>query len=121
MGVGTVISSIVALVLSLAVVLGLAWVAIYGLRKWQDRSLGAREAGATNDRSLRFVRALPLGQRERVVLIEVGAETMLLGIGSGGVTLLSRWDAGGAAVDVAPSVARPPTVTPPGSTQGRSW
>ena len=46
MGVGTVVSSIVALVLSLALVLGLAWVAIYGLRKWQDRSLGAREAGA---------------------------------------------------------------------------
>ena len=121
MGVGTVISSIVALVLSLALVLGLAWVAIYGLRKWQDRSLGAREAGAANDRSLRFIRALPLGQRERVVLIEVGAETMLLGIGAGGVTLLSRWDAGGALVDVAPPAVRAPTVTPSGQGSGPTW
>ncbi len=118
MGVGAVVSSIVALVLSLALVLGLAWVAIYGLRKWQDRSLGAREAGAGNGRPLRFVRALPLGQRERVVLIEVGAETMLLGIGAGGVTLLSRWDAGGAAVEIAPPAARAPNSTP---RPGPSW
>ncbi|WP_375402163.1 flagellar biosynthetic protein FliO [uncultured Sphingomonas sp.] len=121
MGVGTVVSSIVALVLSLALVLGLAWAAIFALRKWQDRSLGAHEAGAANDRTLRFIRALPLGQRERVVLIEVGAETMLLGIGAGGVTLLSRWDASGAAVDIALPVARAPTVPPPGQSGGPSW
>jgi flagellar protein FliO/FliZ len=114
MGLGTLLSSIVALVFSLALVLGLAWGAIYLLRKWQDRSLGAREAGVANDRPLRFVRALPLGQRERVVLIEVGEETMLLGIGAGGVTLLSRWDAAGGSVAVSPAAAAPARPAPIG-------
>ena len=117
MGAGTILSSIFALVLSLALVLGLAWGAIFLLRKWQDRALGAREGAATNDRPLRFVRALPLGQRERVVLIEVGEETMLLGIGASGVTLLSRWDAVGAAVPVPPAQPTPP-LPPAGA---RNW
>lgn len=110
MGFGTLLSSVAALVFSLALVLGLAWGAIFLLRKWQDRTLGARETERANDKPLRFVRALPLGQRERVVLIEVGEETMLLGIGAGGVTLLSRWDAAGAAVVMPPAApsARPP-------------
>jgi flagellar protein FliO/FliZ len=112
MGVGTVVSSVLALILSLALVLGLAWGAIFLLRRWQDRALGAREAGTSHDRPLRFVRALPLGQRERVVLIEVGDETMLLGIGAGGVTLLSRWDAAGAAVRIPPAAPPQPSVAP---------
>lgn len=116
MGVGALIWSVLALILSLALVLGLAWGAIFLLRRWQDRALGAREAGNGHDRPLRFVRALPLGQRERVVLIEVGEETMLLGIGAGGVTLLSRWDAAGAAVPVPPAAPLPPPVVP-----GRPW
>jgi flagellar protein FliO/FliZ len=115
MGVGTVVSSIVALVLSLGLVLGLAWGSIYLLRRWQDRSMGGREAGSGNDRPLRFVRALPLGPRERVVLIEVGEELMLLGIGAGGVTLLQRWDEAGAPLPAAamPAPAAPATPVKP--------
>ncbi|SOB86449.1 flagellar protein FliO/FliZ [Sphingomonas guangdongensis] len=114
MGFGTLLSSLAALVFSLALVLGLAWGAIFLLRKWQDRSLGPRDAERANDRPLRFIRALPLGQRERVVLIEVGEETMLLGIGAGGVTLLSRWDAGGAVTAVPAPAPAPPRPAPLG-------
>ncbi|MGK6325158.1 flagellar biosynthetic protein FliO [Sphingomonas sp. DT-51] len=91
MGLGTVVSSVVALVLSLGMVLALAWGSIYLLRRWQERSLGSRAAGVSGERALRFVRALPLGPRERIVMVEVGGETLLLGIGAGGVTLLKEW------------------------------
>ncbi len=99
----TVLSSLFALVLSMAFVIALAWGTIWLLRKWQDRQLEGSPSADTPSRSLRFVRALPLGQRERVVLIEVGDETMLLGIGSGPITLLSRWDASGRVIADAPA------------------
>lgn len=117
MGLGDVISSIFALLLSLVVVLGLAWGSIYLLRRWQDRSLGAREVGAANDRSIRFIRALPLGPRERVVLIEVGEETMLLGVGAGGINVLRQWDAQGTALAPAATAA---AATPPVPLPGRA-
>lgn len=92
MGIGTVFSSLLAIALSMALVIGLAWGTIWLLRKWQDKTMGVDPDGNSGDRSLRFLRALPLGQRERVVLIEVGDETMLLGVGTGAITMLSRWD-----------------------------
>jgi len=94
MGIGTVISSILAVVLSLGIVLALAWGTIYLLRQWQDRT-GAGSAAGGPDRSLRFVRALPLGPRERLVMIETDGELMLLGVTAGGVTVLTRWDSEG--------------------------
>ena len=92
MGIGTVLSSLLAIMLSMALVIGLAWGTIWLLKKWQDKTTGGAIEGDSGDRSLRFLRALPLGQRERVVLIEVGDETMLLGVGTGAITMLSRWD-----------------------------
>ena len=92
MGIGTVFSSLLAIALSMVLVIALAWATIWVLRKWQDRTMGVDQEGNPADRSLRFIRALPLGQRERVVLIEVGDETMLLGVGTGAITMLSRWD-----------------------------
>jgi len=95
MSFSTILSSLFALVLSMAIVIGLAWGTIWLLRKWQDRGLDSGASQGSTSRSLRFLRALPLGPRERVVLIEVGDETLLLGIGNGPITLLSRWDAEG--------------------------
>ncbi len=91
MGIGAVLSSILAVVIALAFVLGLAWGVIWLLKKVQDRQLGVSE-DAGDDRAIRFLRSMPLGQRERVALIEVGGETMLLGVTGGSITLLARWD-----------------------------
>jgi flagellar protein FliO/FliZ len=90
MGFGTFLSSILALVLALAFVLGLAWGVIWLLRKWQDQQSGGVGEGV-NDRPIRFLRSLPLGQRERVTLIEARGETMLIGVCAGSITLLARW------------------------------
>ncbi len=89
-----VLSSILAVVVALALVLGLAWAVLWGLRKLQERQLRGAD-GDIDDRPLRFLRALPVGQRERVVLIEAGDETMLLGVTGGGISLIARWPRGG--------------------------
>jgi flagellar protein FliO/FliZ len=88
----TVFSSILAIVLALGFVLALAWGTIFLLKKWQDRQMGETDADGA-DWSIRFVRAMPLGQRERVALIEVRGETMLIGITAGSMSVLSRWGA----------------------------
>lgn len=93
MGIGAVLSSILAVVIALAFVLGLAWGVIWLLKKVQDRQLGTSETGAEG-RNIRFVRSMPLGQRERVAIIEVGGEMMLLGVTAGSITLLARWPEG---------------------------
>jgi flagellar protein FliO/FliZ len=90
MGIGAVLSSILAVVIALAFVLGLAWGVIWLLKKFQDKQLGTSE-GSGDNRPIRFLRSMPLGQRERVALIEVGNETMLLGVTGGSITLLARW------------------------------
>lgn len=90
MGFATFLSSILALVLALAFVLGLAWAFIWLLRKWQDQQSGALGDGA-GDRPIRFLRSLPLGQRERVTLISAHGEVMLIGVCAGSITLLARW------------------------------
>ncbi len=90
MGIGAVLSSILAVVIALAFVLGLAWGVIWLLKKLQDRQLGTGDA-PTDARTIRFVRSMPLGQRERVAMIDVGGETMLLGVTAGSISLLARW------------------------------
>lgn len=122
MGIGTVFSSLLAIALSMILVIGLAWATIWVLRKWQDRTMGGGEDGNSNDRSLRFIRALPLGQRERVVLIEVGDETMLLGVGTGAITMLSRWDRDQRPLPVPAQANAPdPQAAPKGVTGARQW
>lgn len=94
MSFGTVLSSIFAVLLSLGLVIALAWGALWLLRRFQDRALGANRA-ASSGRVMRFVRALPLGPRERLVLVEVDGEEMLLGITANGITELRRWSHSG--------------------------
>ena len=85
----TPLGSIVATVIALAFVLALAWGALRLFKLWQDRSIGGARSG--DDRVLRFLRALPVGTRERVMLIEAEGERMLIGVTAGGITLLARW------------------------------
>lgn len=91
MGFGAVVSSLLAIVLAMGVVLGLAWAVIWLLRRVQDRQMGGGE-GDESGRQLRFVRALPIGPRERLVLVEVAGEQLLVGVGGGLVTLVAHWD-----------------------------
>lgn len=84
------LGSLAAVAVALVLVLGLAWLAIKGLKHWQDR---VRASGEESGRPMRFLRAMPLGQNERVALIEVEGETMLVGVTPGGISLLARWPA----------------------------
>ena len=86
---GTAISGLFGMLIALAIVLGLAYGAIRLMRHWQDRGMGRRLGEP--DRELRFVRALAVGQRERLILVEAEGELMLIGVASGGVSLLKNW------------------------------
>ena len=59
--------SFASMVLALAIVLGLAWVV---LRFMRSRMQPRGPQGTTSDDMLRFVRALPVGAKERVVIVE---------------------------------------------------
>ena len=87
----TALSGIVATAVALVIVLALAWGALRLVKMWQDRSIGS---GRVDDRRLRFVRALPVGTRERVMLIEAEGERLLIGVTAGGIALLARWPGG---------------------------
>lgn len=104
--IGAALSGLLGTIIALAVVLGLAWVSLRALRKWQDRGLGGPNGAA--DRQIRFVRALPVGQRERLVLVEAEGELMLVGVTSGSISLLRNWGTGAPPaqpVDEAPSAS----------------
>ncbi|PCG14099.1 MAG: flagellar biosynthetic protein FliO [Sphingomonas sp.] len=94
------------MVIALAIVLGLAYVCLRFLRQWQDRGLGRRDGEP--DRQLRFVRALAVGQRERLMLVEAEGELMLIGVSPGSVTLLRNWGDGTPPVPAAPAFHLPP-------------
>jgi flagellar protein FliO/FliZ len=104
---GTALSGLLGTVLALGIVLGLAYVSLRLLRRWQERGF-ARDVNEP-ERRLRFVRALPLGQRERLVLVEAEGELMLIGVSAGSVSLLRNW---GGPSPAPPGVAPLPDTTP---------
>lgn len=101
--IGTALTGLLGMVIALAIVLGLAFVTLRTLKRWQDRGF---ERGGDADRQLRFVRALPIGQRERLLLVEAQGELMLIGVSAGSVSLLRNWGS-----DATP-LADDATVTP---------
>ncbi len=96
MTIGTVLSSLLAIILSLAFVIALAWGGLYLMRRFQDGSFG-KLGGQQDTRNLRFIRALPIGPRERLVLIEIEGEEMLLGVTAHSISRLREWPAPGSA------------------------
>lgn len=80
--------NIASTVLALAFVLLLAWLLIRGWHRLQGLA-GGRSVEAGD--ALRFVRALPVGTRERVVLLDHAGERWMLGVTAGGISLLARW------------------------------
>ena len=75
------LSVVMALLLVVLLIVALGWL----LRRSGLASLGSGGAG-------RVLASLPLGGRERAVLIEIGGEQLLLGVSTGQVNLLARFE-----------------------------
>ncbi|KAF1722434.1 flagellar biosynthetic protein FliO [Pseudoxanthomonas wuyuanensis] len=71
----------VALILVLGLILGLAWL----LKRMPGSGLGLRQ----NDQ-LRVVTTLAVGGKERLMVIEIGGEQLLIGVAAGGIHTLHR-------------------------------
>jgi flagellar protein FliO/FliZ len=106
--IGTAISGLIGMLVALGIVLGLAWICLKFLRNWQERGIGRREGEP--ERRLRFVRALAVGQRERLMLVEAEGELMLIGVSGGSVTLLRNWGATAEGIEDAPAPVVSPAV-----------
>jgi flagellar protein FliO/FliZ len=77
----------VVTMLALGFVLALAWGALRLLKaRLQPRGVPGR-----GDDALRFVRALPLGTKERVVIVEHRGERWMLGVTAGGISTIAHW------------------------------
>jgi len=86
--------SFATILLALAFVLGLAYVA---LRLLRARLQGPRDPkGAAGSDALRFVRALPVGARERIVIVEHRGARWMLGVTAGGISAIAHWPQAGA-------------------------
>ena len=84
--------SFVSMLLALGVVIVVAW---FALRLLRDRLQPRVKAGSSGpDETLRFVRALPVGAKERVVIVEHRGTRWMLGVTAGGISTIAHWSAG---------------------------
>lgn len=95
--------SFASMLLALVVVIALAWVLLRLLRSRLQPSAKPGTPGA--DEMLRYVRALQLGAKERVVVIEHRGERWMLGVTAGGISTIAHWPRAGA--DATTSAADP--------------
>src|SRR5688500_12258977 len=105
--------TLLRVVVSLAVVLALAVVALrFGL----PRLMGMGALGGPRTRRLRVRGSARLDRQHRVALVRVGGREYLLGVGSAQVTALDSWPAAGAegeaSLDAAPAIAPRPVAQP---------
>jgi len=78
------------MLLALGVVIALAYLA---LRLLRDRMQPRVKEGSGSDDALRFVRALPVGAKERVVIVEHRGARWMLGVTAGGISTIAQWPA----------------------------
>lgn len=76
-------SNLATVVMALAFVIALLVGLMYVVKRFAGPQLGGRGP-------MRVLASLPLGQRERVVLVQVGEEQLLLGVAPGRVNLLTK-------------------------------
>ncbi len=88
MGSGSLLSTLVGAIGATAFVLALAWVVLRLVRALPSFSSAGDEIDV-----LQFKRATPVGQRERVTLLEFRDEVFMVGVAPGGVSLLARFPA----------------------------
>lgn len=82
--------SFASMVLALAVVIAIAWVL---LRLLRDRMQPRATPGSAGDETLRYVRALHVGAKERVVIVEHRGARWMLGVTAGGINTIAHWPA----------------------------
>jgi flagellar protein FliO/FliZ len=87
---GSLLQTILALVLVLALLAGLAWAA----KRYAPRMAG-------NSANLRMVGALNIGGRERIMVVEVGDQWIVVGASPGRVNALATMPKGDAAASAA--------------------
>jgi flagellar protein FliO/FliZ len=85
------VMSFLSMIVALAVVLAAAWVVLRFMRNRMQGGAGA-SSGGTDD-TLRFVRALPVGTKERVVIVEHRGARWMLGVTAGGISTIAHWSA----------------------------
>ena len=78
-------TSVIQVILSLAFVIVLIYAVAWYVKRMQLTTAGAGQ-------SMRVVSALSVGTREKVVLVQVGEEQLLLGVAPGRVNLLRQFD-----------------------------
>ncbi len=83
----SIVSSLVTMVFATAFVLALAWGVLALVRRSR---LADRLGGTDKAAELMFVRAMPVGQRERLVVVRYQGAQLLLGVTAGGISLLQR-------------------------------
>jgi flagellar protein FliO/FliZ len=93
--------SFASMLLALGVVIVIAW---FALRLLRDRLQPRVKLDGVADDALRFVRALPVGAKERVVIVEHRGARWMLGVTAGGISTIAQWPSANEAV--APAAAR---------------
>ena len=94
--------SFASMLVALAVVLLIAWSVLRLMRsRLQPRVAGGK---GTVD-ALRFVRALPVGAKERVVIVEHRGARWMLGVAPGGISTIAYWPPNGSGQAEAPESA----------------
>lgn len=81
--------SFASMLLALALVLALAWFVLKFMQRRLQPGVGA--GGAAGAEALRFVRALPVGAKERVVIVEHRGQRWMLGVTAGGINTIAHW------------------------------
>jgi flagellar protein FliO/FliZ len=80
---GSFAGSFIPTLFALFFVLALAWGSIWLLKRIQGRTVG-------DSAELKFIQAMAVGQKERVVVIEYNKYRYLLGVAASGVSLLEK-------------------------------
>jgi flagellar biosynthetic protein FliO len=81
--------SVVATMLALVFVLGLAWLSLWAFKRLQSGR------GTASNEGPRIVRSVSLGPRERLVVVQHHDAELLLGVTPGAISLLERRVNGG--------------------------
>jgi flagellar protein FliO/FliZ len=75
-----------SLSLGLCVIVVLLWAALWALRR-------ARPSGVTSrNPDCKIMRSLPLGPRERLLVVSIGSKQLVVGIGTAAISLLCELD-----------------------------
>ena len=76
-----------SMLLALVAVIALAW----GVLRLMRSRMQPKARNGGQDDALRFVRALPVGAKERVVIVEHRGQRWMLGVTAGSISAIAHW------------------------------